>query len=552
MRFLFLLIPVVLLCQCGAPQAPSCRFLPYASRGPSDVALEKAKRNWLILADPGKKEQWPAAESDYNAALGSLFDKLRCGGGDWTSRAAAMGTALSQPDKLNEDLAKVDALFPASAVGIRSKDRHRQSPGLGIPAVAWKATSPVGIQRPRFYPPNGQPRSITVVLDFGTPVPQWHFPKRWVKEDHSVGGNPHHLAADWTAPIDFFWYMCDLDNLRIQNVILPERFAKETGLYFLQPYDPEKIPVVMVHGLVSSPDAYRDILNDLSSEAWFRENYQVWLYNYPTGTPWLYSAMKFRQNMEAASSFARTQGDDANLRKMVILSHSMGGLLTRTAVTDPGTALYDAHFKTPFNQFKASGETRELIREGLLYKPYTDPARIVFMAVPHRGSPMANFRGTALISNLIRLPKTLTIGILDATARSLDESLDASAESGTVRPPTSISSLSPNSRGFKAMNRLPLPKGITFHSIMGDKGHGDTPNSSDGVVPYWSSHVEPVASELIVPSNHSVPNNIVAADEIRRILFLHLKEEGKLKSADKQGSGATSSFDQNKRRHVDR
>ncbi len=532
MRLFLLLIPVVLLCQCGAPQPPVCHILPMASRAPADKVLEEAKRNWVILADPGMKNQWPAAEEGYNKAVGILFDKLRCGGGDWSSRAAAMGTALSKPDKLNDDLAKVDALFPASAVSVRNEDRVKRTTGLGLPAVAWTATSPVGIPRPKFYPPNGQPRSVTVVLDFSTPVPQWHFPKRWVQEDYVVGRNTQSLAADWTAPIDFFWYMCDLDDLRIQNVIIPERYAKETGLYFLQPYDPNKIPVVMVHGLVSSPDAYRDILNDLSPEPWFRDHYQVWLYNYPTGTPWLYNAMLFRQNMEAASAYARTKGSDTNLKKMVILSHSMGGLLTRTAVTDPGKVLYEAHFKTPFDQLKVNKEAKDLIREGLLYKPYTDPKRIVFMAVPHRGSPMANFRGTAFLSNLIRLPKTLTIGLLDATSQSLKDTLDGNAESATVRPPTAISSLSPNSRGFKGLNQLPLPKGIIFHSIMGDKGHGDTPNSSDGVVPYWSSHVEPVASELIVPSNHSVPSCVEAADEIRRILLLHLKEEGKLKAAD--------------------
>lgn len=529
MRSLFLLLPVVLLCQCGAPQPPVCRFLPFASRGPTDQVLEKAKRNWAILADPSKKEQWPAAEAEYNNATAILFDKLRCGGGDWASRAAAIGTAISRPDKFNEDIARVDALFPASEVSINSKERYRQTPGLGIPSVAWTATSPVGVPRPKFYPPNGQPRNVTTILDFDKPVPEWRFPKRWVQEDHKVGANKHYLAADWTAPIDFFWYMCDLDNLRIQNVIIPERFAKETGPYFLQPYDPSKIPLVMVHGLVSSPDAYRDILNDLSPEPWFREHYQIWLYNYPTGTPWLYNAMKFRQNMEDASSYARSKGSDTNLKKMVILSHSMGGLLTRTAVTDPGTTLYDAHFKTPFDRLEVNTHARDLISEGLLYKPYTDPKRIVFMAVPHRGSPMANFRGTALISNLIRLPKTLTIGLLDATAQSLSDTIDGDADTESVRPPTAISSLSPKSRGFEGLNQLPLPKNITFHSIMGDKGHGDTPESSDGVVPYWSSHVEPVASELIVPSNHSVPSDPAAADEIRRILFLHLMNEGKLK-----------------------
>ncbi|MFM2196815.1 MAG: hypothetical protein RLZZ505_247 [Verrucomicrobiota bacterium] len=532
MRYLLLPFAVFVLCQCGSPQPPVCRTVPFGSRGAVEPVMETAKRNWDILADPRKKEQWPMAEAEYNRAVGILFDKLRCGSdGDWASRAAALGTAISQPDKLNQDPSEMDAVFPATEVKIRSSERHNLTPGIGVPAVGWKATSPVGVPRPQFYPPNGQARNLTVTLDFSHAVPQWRFAKRWITEDVEIGANGHYLAADWTAPIDFFWYMCELDELRIQNVLIPERFTEETGLYFLQPYDPNKIPIVMVHGLVSSPDAYRDILNDLSPEPWFREHYQVWLYNYPTGTPWLYNAMRFRQIMGEAGKYVRSKGDDSTLKKMVILSHSMGGLLTRTAVTDPGTKLYEAHFKRPFAQLEPmlNPEARELIREGLLYKPLTDPKRVVFMAVPHRGSPMANFRGTAFISNLIRLPKTLTIGLLDATVKSLSDSLEGNVAVDKVRPPTSISSLSPSSSGFRGMNQLPLPKDITFHSIIGDKAHGDTPNSSDGVVPYWSSHIEPVKSELIIPSNHSVPNHPQGTAEVWRILFLHLKEENMLR-----------------------
>jgi len=43
---------------------------------------------------------------------------------------------------------------------------------------------------------------------------------------------------------------------------------------------------------------------------------------------------------------------------------------------------------------------------------------------------------------------------------------------------------------------------IPYHSIIGDRGRGDTPNSSDGVVPYWSSHLDGAQSEKIVPSEH--------------------------------------------------
>ena len=489
--------------------------------------MASAHESWKVLADSNRKSEWPAAETAYNSAIAILFDKLRCGSGDWTSRAEKLETTISSPSATNFDLSKFDALFPATEVKISSKDRFQQESGLGIPAVGWKATTPVGVPRAEFHPPSGQPRNTTVTLDFSTPVPQWKFYKRWVDNTCEIHGIPHKLAANWTAPIDFFWYMCELDNLRIQNVLIPNRYTEETKLYFLQPYDPNKIPLVMVHGLVSSPDAYRYIINDLSPEPWFREHYQIWLYNYPTGTPWLYSAMRFRQNMGEAANYARSKGPDTNLKKMVILSHSMGGLLTRAAVTDPGDKLYNAHFNKPFAQLDVNSEARELITEGLLYEPLTDPKRVVFMAVPQRGSPMANFRGTNLLSNLIRLPKTLTVGLADATLQAAKDTVegDPTAQS-SVRPPTSITSLSPKSRSFTGLNQLPLPKDIKFHSIMGDKGHGDTPKSSDGVVPYWSSHVEPVESELIIDSNHSVPAKPEAAQEIRRILLLHLQQEG--------------------------
>ncbi len=536
MRYLLLPLAVFFLCQCGAPQPPVCRTLPFGSRGAVEPVMETARRNWDILADPRKKEQWPAAETEYNRAVAILFDKLRCENGDgWSARAAAIGTAISTPDKLHEDPNDQDAVFPATEVRIRSSAKHRVSQGVGIPAVGWTATSPVGVPRPKFHPPNGQVRSLTVTLDFSNKTPQWRFAKRWVTEKLAIGKHGHQLAADWSAPIDFFWDMCELDDLRIQNVLLPERFTEETGLYFLQPYDPKKIPIVMVHGLVSSPDAYRDILNDLSPEPWFREHYQVWLYNYPTGTPWLYNSMRFRQIMNEAGDYVRARGDDHTLRKMVILSHSMGGLLTRAAVTDPSTKFYDSHFEKPFDQLEPTlkPEARELIREGLFYKPLTDPKRIVFMAVPHRGSPMASFRGAAFISNLIRLPKTLTIDLLDATAKSLTDSLEGKVALRKVHPPTSLSSLSPSSSEFRGLNQLPLPEGIAFHSIIGDKGQGDTPKSSDGVVPYWSSHIGPVESELIIPANHAVPNHPEATSEVRRILFLHLEKEGILRPSEK-------------------
>ena len=75
---------------------------------------------------------------------------------------------------------------------------------------------------------------------------------------------------------------------------------------------------------------------------------------------------------------------------------------------------------------------------------------------------------------------------------------------------------------MEAVNKLPITPGIPYHSIMGDRGRGDTPNSSDGIVPYWSSHLDGAKSELIVNSDHGAQYNPQAIQEVGRILKLNL------------------------------
>lgn len=515
---------VVLLCHCGAPQPPQCHRVPMASRIPAPTLISEAEREWDILANPGRSSEWSASQTRYNSAVAKLFDQLRCGPDGWDTRAAAIGTRIGDPSEQDVDPRRIDVLFPAALVNGHVVREHKTTDGVGVPLVGWKKTSPVGKKRDPYLLPNGLPYQVSATLDFSKPgPPAWRFVKRWKNDDTVIGGSKHTLAADWTAANRFYWNMCDLDNLKIQNVLLPDRFMEETGIYFVTPYDPDKIPIVFVHGLVSSPDAFKNMINELAPEPWFRENYQIWLYNYPTGNPWIYSSMKFREKMREAIAYARTKGPDHNLNRMVLVAHSMGGLVSRSSVTNPGTVLYDGLFKKPIDQLQVKEENRKLIREGFLYQPLKEPKRVVFLAVPHRGSPMASMQLSMWLSKLIRLPKTVTIELLDTTLMAMSDVVQG--EDPSKRIPTSINSLSPTAPTTVALNKLPLPKGITFHSVVGDRGKCNTPDSSDGVVPYWSSHVEPVASEKVVPCNHSVPDSPVAAEELKRILKLHLQSK---------------------------
>jgi hypothetical protein len=89
--------------------------------------------------------------------------------------------------------------------------------------------------------------------------------------------------------------------------------------------------------------------------------------------------------------------------------------------------------------------------------------------------------------------------------------------------PTSIDTLSPNNRFVLALNTLPIANHIPYHSIIGDRGRGDTPNSSDGVVAYWSSHLEGAQSERIVPSDHGAHQNEQGMEEVHRILTKNIR-----------------------------
>src|SRR5262249_25989130 len=90
------------------------------------------------------------------------------------------------------------------------------------------------------------------------------------------------------------------------------------------------------------------------------------------------------------------------------------------------------------------------------------------------------------------------------------------------RMPNSVDTLEPNDRFVEAVNKLPITPGIPYHSIIRDRGRGDTPNSSDGVVPYWSSHLQGAQSELIVNSDHAAQYDPEAIREVDRILKLNL------------------------------
>ncbi len=136
-----------------------------------------------------------------------------------------------------------------------------------------------------------------------------------------------------------------------------ERRGLEAALYMLRPYEHGKIPVVFVHGLASSPRAWVQTINELQNNPSIAAHYQFWMFLYPTGQPIPGSADQLRRSLIKARETFDPRQSDATLDRMVLVGHSMGGLLSKMMVQDSGLALWDATITVPRDQFKGSPQT---------------------------------------------------------------------------------------------------------------------------------------------------------------------------------------------------
>ena len=524
----------VLLTGCGAPAPPSCHRVPRESRQPTDALLTEARADWATLSSPARRSRWPSAQDRYNRAVTALFDQLRCNHQSWPEAAAALGTTVAPRGPATVDPTGFTRIFPADQVDVsKSGPRHRD-PGVGVPVVGWISQQRARWKTLDFPPPTGVAASLTVVLTFPERgPPQWQFRRPFRDEQIRTGGVTHDLAADWSAAPAFYWEMSELDDMDLIKVFVPERVAHHKGLFMTHAYDPRRIPVLFVHGLNSSPATFRTMISELEGQPWFRKRYQAWIYSYPTASSWLLSSATFRREVTAAVEFGRRRGGATTLDKMVVVAHSMGGLVSGLSLREPGNKLYDTYFSLPADQLQLSAKERRMLDDTLLFDPLPSPARVVFLAVPHQGSPTAGRFLSNLVANLIRLPKTLTVELGDIilqNLRALGEGIigaDASRidDIKGAKFATSINSLSPSSRLFRVVPGLPFRPGLRIHSVIGDRGRGDTPQSSDGLVPYWSSHIDQAESELIVPDGHTLTADPQVIAEVERILRQHAAAE---------------------------
>ncbi len=394
-------------------------------------------------------------------------------------------------------------------------EKHVTRPGLGAPIVAVgkandeAARADFGMDK-IYY-------GVTAILDFKGRDCRVSFLDPLEKEDIRMDGHSYPLAADFTAPLAVMLANSNSKDMELPRLLRPQEYASTARIARLQAYDPEKRVVLVIHGLKDSPATWAPMLNSLRADPVIRQNYQFWFYSYPSGYPYPYSAAILRKELDAAEKRFPLK------HKMVVIGHSMGGCISRLLITDTDEKLWLVNFGKPPSQVNLSKNSKTLLEESLVFQHRSEIGRVIFIAAPLKGSDLASGWPGRIGSWLIKAPFTL-INVGNEAIKAVVSTGDSLKVNGM---PNSVDTLSPDNRFVKEINKIPLTPGIPYHTIMGDRGKGGNhdktaPVQSDGIVPYWSSHMAGAESELVVPSGHSAHQNERAMEEVDRILRANL------------------------------
>lgn len=411
---------------------------------------------------------------------------------------------------------------PAKHLPSLLRTRYCQS-GCGVPLVITRCRNDALPIEARFYPQQ-TPFAATAVLRFGLPadggclstagpVLEFYNPLQigTVSGDDTVA-----LASDLTAPLAAV--LQEAPRTYFVGFIQPGNARDQARLAFLEPYQPGKVPVVLIHGLYSDPQSWADMINDLRASPQFSERFQIWTFRYPTGQGFLQSAAKLRIELQAAYQMCDPAGCDPALQSTVLVGHSMGGLIGKMQVTESEDKLWRRIANRPLEEIQADETIRQRLQSASFFHPSPNVSRLIFIATPHMGANSASGVVGRVSSALVQTPPEDAIQHQQLIAQNPG----VFADYVQARLPTSVDLLRPNSPALEALREMCINPRVTLHNIIAVH---DPIGPSDGVVPVASAWHPNCQTERSIASPHGRAHRASQAScEVMEILNRHWAE----------------------------
>lgn len=440
------------------------------------------------------------------------------------SSLGVLGVLATASDRF-VDPGRFAEIVVADDLRVTGLRHHFRTSGLGVPVVGTRCVDR-GHPTDRdevFYPPKLRIPATALAAPCGGIAGAAYrcAPLRLVFHDAfsiaslRLGAGETPLATDRSTHLAMLASQERFSAQAIQGVLAGEFTPEvEPGLFMFRPYAPGKIPVVFVHGLAATPLGFLQALNDFQNDPALSARYQFCVFLYPTGRPIVRSALWLRQELERART---VYGNDPAFHRMVLVGHSLGGVLTHMAASESGRDVWDGTLNLPPEALRVAPGTRAKIDELLFFHPLPYVRRLVFIATPHRGSPLARSLVGRYFTGRIRESPEQAALVAEIKAWNGPAVIrDEAFGSASIN---AISNLRIDSPLLQAVGRLPVAPGIQYHTIaFRFAGHA----SHDLVVPLWSAHLDGARSESILAGRHGSEQSPGALAEVRRILLEHM------------------------------
>ena len=337
-----------------------------------------------------------------------------------------------------------------------------------------------------------------------------------------AGDHRYALALDTSAPYAVGANSSSLRRLGVYGLLGGDEIGRRAGVYLLEDYDPNKRPIVMIHGLAASPLNFARISNAIWGDPQLRAHFQVWHVIYQTDAPLMILRRRIQDYLDRVWNAVDPVGDDPARHGMVLIGHSMGGIIARLLCVESGDVMWNAAFTVPPAQMPGKPEDVAAIENLLFTHPYPGVTRAIFLASPHHGSPAADAWYGRLFQNLIGrgVPE---LRLLQHYTREHPEVVsDAVRDTYAQAKVNSITTLRA-AQPVRAASESLLPQpGIRYHTIAGSLPRQAPPG--DGIVPLDSARLPGAESTLVVKYGHQLYDSDEVIAEVVRILHADIAE----------------------------
>lgn len=311
----------------------------------------------------------------YNHSTGRVARILFDAGHDWNKATSIVGPGKTY--RLNSrtrgegfiDPDYFDTLNLAEYLKFEDVKFERiRREGVGASMVGHRKFTAERQKSNPLLPTVGMGVPVNATLDFsrvGNDV-ELAFHDLLVQENTRLAGRSVPLAADLSAPLAILLNYEKEKKIGMKGLLHPEDYINSMGLYELEPFRADRIPVIFVHGLMSSPETWVSALNQLRADPVLRKRYQIFLFRYPTGFPIAYNSSALRHHLKEFQERHDPGRRNPRMRNMVLVGHSMGGMLSNAQIRRSGDTLTHLLFERPMDEIDDLDEVQKNVFKDLL------------------------------------------------------------------------------------------------------------------------------------------------------------------------------------------